>query len=46
MDEKDQVFVLDPKGRPLQPVPEPLASRVREAIKRGDAHSPEMNIKS
>jgi|GEM_PF-2706412 hypothetical protein len=40
MDEKHQVFVLDPKGTPLQPVPEPLASKVREAIKRGDATSP------
>jgi hypothetical protein len=38
LDEKSQVFVLDPKGNPVQPpVSEPLASKVREAIKRGDA---------
>jgi hypothetical protein len=40
LDEKGQVFVLDPKGNPLQPpVSEPLASKVRKAIKRGDAGS-------
>jgi hypothetical protein len=38
LDEKSQVFVLEPKGNPVQPpVSEPLASTVREAIKRGDA---------
>jgi hypothetical protein len=40
LDEKGQVFVLDPKGNPLQPpVSEPLASKVREAMRRGDARS-------
>jgi hypothetical protein len=38
LDGKSQVFVLDPKGNLLQPpVSEPLAPKVREAIKRGDA---------
>jgi hypothetical protein len=40
LDEKDQVFLLDPKGAPLRPVPEPLASKVREAIKQGGARNP------
>ena len=39
VDDNGQVFVLDPKGKPLEPpVSEPLASKVREAVKRADAH--------
>jgi len=40
LDEHGRVFVLDPEGTPLPPpVPEPLASEVREAIKRCDTLS-------
>lgn len=41
MDEKGQVFILDPKGKAMAtPVSEPLASKVRDAIKRADALDP------